>query len=79
MKNMQNSFELKQNTATEIIMALASLTSRQALHKVLKETTLASHFMVRFMENQAVTVVSSKHIVEPLPTNLKVFSECTVR
>jgi hypothetical protein len=49
------------------------------LHKALKEITSASHFMVRFVEDQAVSVVSSKHIIEPLPTNLKVFEECTVR
>ena len=79
---MQNAFELKQNTATEVIMALANrrpLTSRQAVRKVLKETTLASHFMVRFVEDQAVSVVSLKHIIELLPTNVKVFDECTVR
>ena len=63
-------------------MALASrrpLTSRQAVRKVLRETTSASHFMVGFMEDEAVSVISSKHIVEPLPANLKVFEECTVR
>ena len=63
-------------------MALANrrpLTSRQAVRKVIKETTLASHFMVRFVDDQAVSVVSSKHIVEPPPTNLKVLSECTVK
>ena len=49
------------------------------MHKALKETTLASHFMVRFVEDQAVSVASSKHIVEPPPTNLKVFDECTVK
>ena len=73
---------LSQNTATEITMALANrrpLTSRQAMRKALKETTLASHFMVRFVEDQAVSVVSSKHVIEPLPTNLKVFDECTVK
>ena len=69
---------LSQNTETEITMALVnrrSLTSRQAMRKALKETTLASHFMVRFVEDQAVSVVSSKHIVEPPPTNLKVFDD----
>ena len=35
--------------------------------------------MVRFMEDQAVSVVSSKHIVEAHSTGLKVFSECTVK
>ena len=34
---------------------------------------------VRFMDDQAVSVISSKHIIEPPPTNLKVFSECTVK
>ena len=73
---------LSQNTATEITMALATrrpLTSRQVMHKALKETTLANHFMVRFVEDQVVSVVSSKYVVEPLPTNLKVFDECTVK
>ena len=63
-------------------MALANrrpLTSRQAVRKAIRETSSASHFMVRFMEDQAVSVVSSKHIVEPRPTSLKVFSECTVK
>ena len=74
---------LSQNTETEITMALVPnrrpLTSRQAMRKALRETTLASHFMVRFVQDQAVSVVSSKHIVEPPPTNLKVFDECTVK
>ena len=63
-------------------MALANrrpLTSRQAVRKAIRETSSASHFMVRFMEDQAISVVSSKHIVEPHPTSLKVFSECTVK
>lgn len=63
-------------------MALASrrpLTSRQAVRQVLKATSGATHFVVKFTEDQAVSVVAAKHVVEPLPSTLKVFGECLVK
>ena len=35
--------------------------------------------MVKFVDDQAISVISSKHIVESPPTNLKVFDECIVK
>jgi len=63
-------------------MALASrrpLTTRQAVCQALKETSSATHFVVKFMEDQAVSLVAARHIVEPSPSTLKVFSECSVK
>ena len=56
-----------------------ALTTRQALSRALKETSGVSHFVVKFLEDKAVSLISTKHIVEPPPSTLKVFSECSVK
>ena len=54
------------------------LTCRQALRRALQVSSTASHFLVQFKEDGAVSVISVKNIVEPSVANLKIFSNCEV-
>ena len=56
-----------------------ALTSRQALNRALKETATATYFVVKFTEDEEVSVVPAKCIVDPSPSSLKVSSLCSVR
>ena len=56
-----------------------ALTARQATSRLLKETACATHFIVKFKEDGAVCIIPAKNIVEPSPTDLKEFNECTVK
>ena len=79
---MQKHVSSNRTPQKKTVMALANrrpLASQQAVCKILKETTLASHIKVKYVGDQAVSVISLKHIVESPPTNTKVFNVCTVR
>ena len=56
-----------------------TLTCRQAVRRVIRETSTASHVLVKFKEDGTMSVISVKNIVEPAPVNLTIFSECKVK
>ena len=55
------------------------LTIRQQYQKAIRETTGATHYLVKFLEDKTTSVVSARHIVKPLASMLKLFSECEVK
>ena len=56
-----------------------ALTSRQASSHALKESATATHFVVKFTEDQEVSVIPAKHIVDPSPSSLQVSNLWSVR
>ena len=56
-----------------------ALTSRQAVRHALKASATATHFVVKFTEDEEVSVVPAKRIVNPPPSTLQVSSLCSVR
>ena len=51
------------------------MTMRQALCQVLKDTSIGTHFVVKFTDDQAISLLSGNHIVD----SFKVFGECLVK
>lgn len=73
---------LNSPSTKEVRMALYSrqpLTTRQAYRRAIRETTGATHFVIKFSEDKAISLVSARNIVDPLPSSLKVFYECQVK
>ena len=56
-----------------------ALTTRQTISCVMKATSGPTHFVVKFKEDGAISMVPGKHIVEPVTANLKVSDECKVK
>ena len=55
------------------------LTSRQAVSHALTETATASHLVVKFTEGEEVSIVPMKRVIDPIPSDVKESSLCSVR
>ena len=55
------------------------LTSRQAVSRTLRETATTSHLVVRFTEGEEVSIVPMKRVTDPIPSDVKESSLCSVR
>ena len=56
-----------------------TLTCRQAVRRVIRESSTASHVLAKFKEDGTMSVISVKNIVKPAHVNLKILSERKVK
>lgn len=74
-------FSLNHST-TESNMAFTNrmgMTMRQALRRAIEASSAATHLVVKFKEDETISMVSVKRVVDLDPASLRIFSECAIR